>query len=281
MLCSALSFATMGAFAHGLRDRASWEAIALVRSIVVLVLIGMMVFSAGVKFYFWRPAALWTRSIAGTISMLFVFYSVTRLPVSIVFTLMNLAPIWVAIATWFLLPQSRSKGIWLAIAIGLVGVILIQQPQLAEGNYAILAPLASSFLLAIVMIALHRTQAIDTRAVVLHFAIISSLASLGMFLFSASRTTPLITSDWPTIVMLLGTGIAAVMGQLFLTAAFTSGEPAKVSIVGLTQVGFGMLYDVGIWGEKFGPLSLCGIILVTAPTGWLLYSDRRHALVEE
>ncbi len=280
MLCSAFSFATMGAFAHGLSDSAGWEVVAFVRSIVVLLLIGGMVVTSGVKFYFWRPWALWVRSIAGSISMLFVFFSLSRLPVSIVVTLMNLAPVWVTIATWFLLPKSRNKSVWVVIVIGLVGVVLIQQPQLAQRNFAVLAPLASSFLLAIVMIALNRTQEIDTRAVVLHFAIISSLTSLGVFLFFAARTTPVLSTDWTTMLMLFGTGCAASMGQLFLTAAFASGPPAKVSAVGLTQVGFAMLYDVGIWGHKFGIASLLGIVLVVAPTAWLLYSDR-HALVEE
>ncbi len=280
MLCSALSFATMGAFAHGLREDAGWEVIAFVRSIVVLLLIGGMVITARVRFYFWRPWELWARSIAGSVSMLFVFFSLSRLPVSIVVTLMNLAPVWVTIATWFLLPKTRSKSVWVVIGIGLIGVVLIQQPQLAQGNLAVLAPLASSFLLAIVMIVLHRTQGIDTRAVVLHFAIISSLASLGVFIFSATHAPPMLSTDWTSLLMLLGTGCAAAMGQLFLTAAFASGPPAKVSVVGLTQVGFAMLYDVGIWGHTFGAASLLGIVLVVAPTAWLLYSDR-HPLVEE
>jgi drug/metabolite transporter (DMT)-like permease len=280
MLISALAFATMGAFARGLREHASWEVIAFVRSMVVLVLIGSMTLVAGVKLHFWRPPALWARSIAGSISMLFVFFSLSRLPVSIVVTLMNLAPVWVAIASWFMMPQGRSKGLWAAIGVGLVGVVLIQKPQLAEGNLAALAPLAASFLLAIVMIALHRAQAIDTRAVVLHFAIISFVTSLGLLLFSAARTTPIMSTDWTSLAMLLGTGVSATLGQLFLTAAFAAGPPAKVSVVGLTQVGIAMLYDVGIWGHTFSTLSLVGIVLVVAPTAWVLTTER-HVLVEE
>ena len=227
MLCSALAFATMGAFARGLRERASWEVIALARSIIVLILISGMVYVSDVKVHFWRPWTLWARSIAGSVSMLFVFFSLTRLPVSIVMTLMNLAPLWVAIASWFLLPKQRNRNIWTIIGIGLIGVVLIQQPQLAQGNFAVLAPLASSFLLAIVMIALHHTQGIDTRAVVLHFSIISTLTSLGVFLFSATRTTPLISTDLLTILMLLGTGAMAALGQLFLTDCLRLGAAGE------------------------------------------------------
>jgi drug/metabolite transporter (DMT)-like permease len=280
MFFSALAFATMGAFARGLRESVSWELIALVRSMVVLVLIGALMVASGVKLHFWRPGALWARSIAGSLSMLFVFFSLSRLPVSIVVTLMNLAPIWVAVASWFLFPGARSKGIWPALGVGLAGVVLIQRPQLAEGNLAALAPLAASFLLAVVMIALHRAQMIDTRAVVFHFAIISFVASSGLVLTSAMWRSLVISTDAITLGMLLGTGVAATLGQLFLTAAFAAGTPAKVSVVGLTQVGMALAYDVGIWGDAWSELSLIGIVLVVAPTAWLL-STEQHVLVEE
>jgi drug/metabolite transporter (DMT)-like permease len=236
-----------------------------------------MVFAAGVKVPLWRPWELWVRSIAGSVSMLFVFFSLSRLPVSIVVTLMNLAPLWVAIASWFLLPLTRSRWVWGVIALGLVGVVMIQQPQLAAGNLAVLAPMASSFLLAIVMLALHRSQGVDARAVVFHFSVISTLTCLAVFVQAALRAPLVITGDGTTVLMLLGTGIAAAMGQLFLTAAFASGPPAKVAVVGLTQVGFALIYDVCLWGHTLGLWSLVGIVLVVAPTALLLYADR-HGL---
>jgi drug/metabolite transporter (DMT)-like permease len=274
MLCSALAFATMGALAHGLRESTSWSVIALARSAVVLALSGALVIAFRVKLHFWRPWELWARSIAGSLSMLCIFFSLTRLPISIVLTVMNLAPVWVAIASWFLLPRARSKGVWVAIAVGLTGVVLIQQPQLARGNMAVLAPLASSFLLAVVMISLHRAQRIDARAVVCHYSVVALVASLCVFVFAAARSAPQVSTDWTAILMLIGTGVASTLGQLFLTLAFASGPPAKVSVVGLTQVGMAMLYDVGVWGHTFGLLSLLGIVLVVAPTGWLLYTER-------
>jgi len=279
MLCSALSFATMGALAHALRNQVSWEIIALVRSLVVLTVSASIVRAWGVPPHFWGPWQLWARSICGSISMLFVFFSLTRLPVSIVVTLMNLAPVWVAIASWFLLPETRSRSVWGAIAIGLVGVALIQQPQLAAGNHAVLAPLAASVLLAVVMMALHKAKVVDSRAVVLHFAMTAFVVTLCVFLFNRVRAPFELSLTVPNVIMLVATGIAATSGQFFLTIAFASGPPAKVSVVGLTQVGFAMCYDVGLWGHAFNLASLLGILLVVAPTGWLLYIERTE-LVE-
>jgi drug/metabolite transporter (DMT)-like permease len=174
--------------------------------------------------------------------------------------------------------------------VGIVGVALIQQPELSKGNLAVLAPLCSSVLLAVVMMALHQAKHIDSRAVVLHFAQVSFVASLCVALLSVSRATihaelepgaaPLVLS-WQitTVMLLIATGVAATLGQLCLTKAFAAGPPAKVSVVGLTQVGFALLYDVGIWGHALNALSLVGILLVVAPTGWLLYAESQK-LVE-
>lgn len=276
MLFSALSFATMGALAHGLRKDVSWEVIALTRSLVVLMLSSTLVFASGVRFHFRGPWQLWVRSVAGSVSMLFIFFSLTRLPVAIVITLMNLAPAWVAIASWFVLPETRTKSVWIAVAVGLVGVFLIQQPQLMQGNRAVFAPLVASLLLAVVMMALHHARGVDSRAVVLHFAMTAFTISLCVFVFSACRTSLELSLQPQIVLMLAATGFAATLGQLFLTIAFASGPPAKVSVVGLTQVGFAMFYDLFFWGHEFNALSLIGIALVVAPTGWLLYVERRH-----
>lgn len=275
MMFSALSFATMGALAHALRDEASWEVIALARAVVVLTLSGGIAWAFGVRVPLRGPWQLWVRSIAGSISMMFVFFSLTRLPVSIVVTLMNLAPAWVAVIAWFWWPQTRSKGVWVAIAVGFVGVLLIQQPQLAQGNLAVLAPVVSSVLLAIVMLALHHAKSVDSRAVVLHFAVLALVTSLVVFLYSSARGPLMVSTQWTVLLMLFATGVAATLGQLFLTVAFASGPPAKVSVVGLTQVGFAMFYDVGIGGHGLSWLSALGILLVVAPTAWLVYSERQ------
>jgi drug/metabolite transporter (DMT)-like permease len=276
MMFSALSFATMGALAHALRDEASWEVIALARAVVVLTLSGGIAWAFGVRVPLRGPWQLWVRSIAGSISMMFVFFSLTRLPVSIVVTLMNLAPAWVAVISWFWWPHTRSKGVWVAIAVGFVGVLLIQQPQLAQGNLAVLAPVVSSVLLAIVMLALHQAKSVDSRAVVLHFAVMALVTSLVVFLYSSARGPLMVSTQWTVLLMLFATGVAATLGQLFLTVAFASGPPAKVSVVGLTQVGFAMFYDVGVGEHGLSWMSALGIVLVVAPTGWLLYSERQR-----
>ena len=64
-------------------------------------------------------------------------------------------------------------------------------------------------------------------------------------------------------------GVTGTLGQVLLTKAYAAGAPAKVAVVGLTQVVFAMGFDVALWGRSLTPAALAGFALVLAPTTWL------------
>ena len=75
--------------------------------------------------------------------------------------------------------------------------------------------------------------------------------------------------------MLLGMGLMGTVGQIALTRAFALGDPARVSVVGLSEMLFGAAYDRILWHRSFGWMTLAGMALVAAPTAWLLATSRR------
>src|SRR5699024_1126505 len=80
--------------------------------------------------------------------------------------------------------------------------------------------------------------------------------------------------DWLVMLKLVGMGVSALVGQLFLTLAFSRGAPAKVSVVGLTQIVFALAFGVWLFDHKVNALTLAGTALVIAPTAWLLTRPR-------
>jgi len=59
-------------------------------------------------------------------------------------------------------------------------------------------------------------------------------------------------------------------GQIALTRAFAEGPPSRVSLVGMTQILFGVLADLAVWGRAYDAWTLLGMGLVAAPTAWIL-----------
>jgi drug/metabolite transporter (DMT)-like permease len=269
MLAGSMAFAVMSTLAHALGPFYDWQLIALARSSLAFLLAAVLALAAGVRLVWWRPRTLWMRSLAGSLSLIGTFYALTRLPVSDVLTLTNTFPIWVALLSWPLLGEPPSGRVWLAVACGVAGVALIQQPHFAEGNFACLVALGCSLATAFALIGLHRLHQVDVRAIVVHFSGVSSLFCIASLFLFERMTTP-VALDERLVLMLLGVGISATVGQLFLTKAFASGPPAKVSVVGLTQVAFAMALEVVFEQHSFPPATLLGIALVMAPTAWLM-----------
>jgi drug/metabolite transporter (DMT)-like permease len=270
MLAGCLAFALMGTCAHALRSSCDWQVIALTRSLLALVLAAVFTLASGGRLVFWKPRTLWWRSLAGSVSLVSTFYAFTRLPVSDVLTLTNMFPIWVAFLSWPVLGEPPAGYVWLSVGSGVAGVVLIQQPHIAEGNFASLIALMSSFFTAVAMLGLHRLQGISPGAIVVHFSGVATVfCILSFFLFG--RGVALSGSlDGGSMLLLTGVGATATVGQLFLTKAFAGGSPAKVSVVGLTQVVMAMALDAALFDRSFSPATLAGIALILLPSAWLM-----------
>jgi drug/metabolite transporter (DMT)-like permease len=282
MLTSALAFAAMGSLAHALGDSCGWQVVALARTALALLFATMLTLAAGARLVFLRPRILWVRSLAGSVSLVCTFYAISRLPVAEVLTLTNVFPIWVALLSWPLVGEVPSRSTWIAIAVGLLGVVLVEQPHFtldelapAHEPLAAVSAIISSMTTAVAMLGLHRLQTVDPRAIVVHFSAVALVVCLTMLALVPNTAFASSTFNAHTLSMLLAVGVCATVGQLFLTKAFRAGPPAKVSVVALTQAGFGMLFDVLAMGYSFSPLTLVGMGLVVAPTGWLLWSQGR------
>lgn len=270
MLLAAFIFSIMGALTHALGETVPWHFIALVRTSTALVLTVGAGLLAGVRFAIWRPGSLWLRSLAGCVSLVLTFYSLTRLPIADTLTLTNIFPVWVVLLSWPMTGQRPANGIWLAVASGVIGVGLIQRPHLATGNIAALAAFASSISTAFAMMGLHLLKGVDVRAIVAHFSGVSTIACLAIFLSAGEKLPSHAIGDPTTIAMLLGVGATATLGQLSMTRAFTAGSPPAVAVVGLTQVVYALGFDMFLWGRRVDPLTFLGMLLVLSPTAWLL-----------
>ena len=280
MLCGSFSFSWMVICAKLVGPACDWQAIAFVRSFLAFLFAAALALGAGAPLVLLRPRVLWLRSLAGSGSMVCTFYAFTHMDAADVVTLTNMFPIWIALLSWPLDGERPSLSVWVSIASGVAGVALIQQPQFARGNFAALAAVAASVFSAVAMMGLNRLRGLDTRAIVVHFSGVASLACLASyFVFPHKEASPFAV-DGRVALLLLAVGASATVGQLFLTKAFASSSaPASVGVVGLTQIVFVMAIDRLIEPRGLEWTGVLGTVLVVAPTAWLLL--RRGARVPE
>jgi drug/metabolite transporter (DMT)-like permease len=283
MILGCACFACMATLAHAAGNTLPWQTVAIGRSLVPLVLVAVWALATGVQLVFFRPPILWMRSIAGSVSLVCTFFALTRMPPPEVFSITSMYPVWVAVLSWPMLGEPPAPSVWLSIACSLCGVWLIYPLDFlthvpTTEDLPILAVIVASFATSLAMIGLHRLQGIDTKAVVVHFSFTSLVFAVSAWLFLPHRVvTTAPTTEWP-IVAVLGLGVAATFGQIFLTKAFTHGDPAKVSVVNLMQIPFTLILDLLFFDHGLQWQKLAGMCLILGPTAWLLASQKAKKL---
>jgi drug/metabolite transporter (DMT)-like permease len=242
MVLSTFWFACMGTLAHDVGQTLAWQLTAMVRSAVPFALVLLLALVAGARLVVIRPPVLWLRSIAGSVSLVATFFALTRLPTAEVFTITNTFPIWIALLSWPVNREAPGGVVWLSALTACAGVWIIQDQPHFEDNWVIWVALAASFSTAIAMMGLNRLKDVDTRAIVIHFSAGSLAFALGAFVLF-DHGAPLTAPAAPMLLELAGIGVAATVGQLLLTKAFTQGDPAKVAVLGPTQVVWAVALD--------------------------------------
>lgn len=286
MLGASVGFSTMAALSHAAaKAGCDWRLVTFARAGLMLILAAAMLRMGGVRFFFFRSPLLLFRSVIGTVALLCSFYALTHMPIADSVTIQHMFAVWVTLLSWPLLKERPSVKAWGAIVLSAVGVFLIAQPHFAEGSLVALVALLSSFFGALALISIHKLRHLDSRLIVTHFAIVSTAATGGFFLLSGSVTQIGGMLDLHSSLMLLGVGLLGTMSQIMMTVAFRRGKPSRVAVVALTQIIFTFVYDRLFWGDRpFNVWSVVGMILVAAPTAWLLsgigaqVKDRTHTL---
>ena len=116
-------------------------------------------------------------------------------------------------------------------------------PDLGGLPFAALSALVASFFTAVAMLGLNRLHGVASLAVVVHFSAVATLVCIAsLFLFDRTTGNERL-ADPVRLLQLLGVGLTAVIGQVFLTRAFRAGPATGVAVVGLSQVVMVMAFE--------------------------------------
>lgn len=272
MLCSSFSFATMGALSRLAGEHYPWQFIAIIRTAGAFLITFIIVCSINAEFKFLKPRMLWLRSLSGSLGIVTLFYALPRLPLSDTLTLINTSPLWVTILSWIVYKQKPKLSVLMAVSLGFIGVLFIQQPHFQGEKIACLMALLNGLFTAVSMLGLNKLKNVNPWSIVLHFSGVSTVIVLLLMLFNNVQVSIGAVIE-PSFAYLLGISIMGMTGQFFMTQAFSKGIATKVSIITLSQIIFGLLLDLLFWGKQISVISLIGMVLVIIPTAWLLLHD--------
>ncbi|HSQ71990.1 MAG TPA: DMT family transporter [Rubrivivax sp.] len=263
MLVAGLLFAGMGVFVKLGGAHFSSAEMVFYRSIfgVVMVLSVMHFKRLAVRTPHWRLHV--GRSVAGFGGMMLLFYVIGILPLSTATTLNYTSPLFMVVLSTLVLRRRPQPWLVVAVVLGFVGVVLLLQPSFGAGQtVAGLLGLASGLCASVAYLTTTELGRLGEPAwrIVLYFAAVSTLGA-AIFALAGGGFRPI---DRESLLVLLGLGLSATLGQLAMTRAYADGETLTVGSLAYSTVVFTTLLSILIWRDAVSITSWLAITLIIA-----------------
>ena len=202
------------------------------------------------------------RSLAGFGGMMLLFHVIGILPLATATTLNYTSPLFMVVLSTLVLQQRPRPGLVVAVVLGFVGVVLLLRPSFGAGQTtAGLLGLASGLCASVAYLTTTQLGRLGEPGwrIVLYFTAVSTLGAGILALAGGFHAI-----DGEGLLVLLGLGVSATLGQLAMTRAYRDGDTLTVGSLAYSTVVFTTLLGILIWQETVAVTSWLAIALIIA-----------------
>ena len=173
------------------------------------------------------------RATLGTIGIFANFYALSHITIAEGQTLNKTAPFFTVLFTWLFLGEKATRRQVLPLLLAFVGVVLIAKPGFAG---AATFPLAMGLLGGVCAGGAYacvrglRRHDVDPALIILFFSAFSCLASVPFMITGFDPMT------WQQVLILLGAGASAALGQFGITLAYGFAAPREIAVFDYSNI---------------------------------------------
>ncbi|RWQ60583.1 DMT family transporter [Mesorhizobium sp.] len=237
----------------------------------------------GTAFSTKRPLNHIARGVVGVCAMGLGFFALIRLPLPEAIALNYAQPLLVVVFSSIFLGEAIRVYRWSAVAVGLVGVLVISWPELtllgsgaALGDQEVLGVIAALVAAAISAVAMllvrNLVQSEPTATIVLWFSVTASLLALLSLPFGWQALTPAQAG------LLIAAGFCGGLAQILMTAAYRHAEASVVAPFEYTSMLLGIVVGYLAFGDVPTFHMLIGGVIVVAAGIFIIWRERQLGL---
>ncbi len=248
--------------------------ITFLRSLIALLLVVPFLLRAGGVSLFRtrRPGLHFIRSVFGTTGNVLFFYAYQYMTVGDVIVISQAVPLFVTILAVLFLAEKVGIRRWVAVSVGFLGVVIAIDPA-GDFEAISLVAVAGTCIWACTILLMRKLGETESPYTVTFYFML--LATLITACFQPWVWQPL---DARVTVLIIGTGVTGVIGQLLMTASLKYAEASVVSPFNYTGIIWAVAFDLLIWDVIPAWSTVLGAAIITA-TG--IYIFRREAIVRK
>lgn len=263
MVAASLLFAAMGVCVKLGAEMFSAAELVFYRGFVSVLLLGGFIAWRGLPLAtpYWREH--FVRGLSGFVSLVAYFHAISLIPLATAVTLNYTSPLFLALLLVFWRGEKARPSLYVALAGGFAGVVLLLQPTLTPAQWwGGALGLASGVISSVAYLNVRRLGELGEPEwrTVFYFALWATLGGLPWFVAAG----PLHAIDARGWALLLGVGGFGTAAQLCMTAAYKHGKTLVAASLAYTTVMFSSVFGLLLWGESLPWLAWCGIVLIVA-----------------
>lgn len=200
------------------------------------------------------------RVVVGIAMLTSFAFALKTLPLTEAYALFFISPLLIATLSIPFLGEKVSRASWIAIAFGMLGVLVVLKPS-GEGliSLAGLAILGSATCYAFSAITVRMLGRTDSSESMVFWLMLGM--SIGAALLARKVWKPILAEDYGLIMLLAGAGF---VGQLAITEAFKRAPAAAVTPYEYSALVWGLGLDLLIWQTAPGLRVFIGAGIIVA-----------------
>lgn len=205
----------------------------------------------------WR--ALVMRSVFGLVGIFANFYALSRIPIGEAMALNKTAPFFTVFFSWLFLGEKATRRQIACLFAAFFGAMLVMKPGFrGDSLFAAACALLGGLGAGLAYVCVHELgrQKVNGAFIVLFFSAFSCLGSVPFMLVDFSPMT------LPQVVIMLGAGAGAAVGQFGVTAAYRYAQPRAIALYDYTNIVFTALLGFFFFSQVPDLLTVLGFLVI-------------------
>jgi len=210
------------------------------------------------------------RGAAVTVSAMCIVTAISTMPTADAYALLFSMPLWVTILAGPLLGERVGIMRWSAVLVGFIGVLAILRPGFADVGWGHGLALLAALAFACGVLITRRVGNEEGTAPLLVWLLVSTQVICLPFVIALWEMP-----DWHALAFMAISGVAAGFAQIFVVLAYRQAPAVVVSPFIYTQLIWGAIYGLILFGETPGWPVIAGAAVVVASGLFILYRETR------
>jgi S-adenosylmethionine uptake transporter len=203
-----------------------------------------------------NPMLLMIRAFLHVGSLCLGFYAFSTLPMVEAYVLLFCTPLIISVLAVFFLGEEIALFRWVAIALGLVGVVVVLRPSIESIQIGHLSALAAAFCGAGTAVISRKIAATENMATMILIPLLATIAVSGSALYFVYKPMPL-----GDLALMFLVGALGLVGQFSVLTGFKMAPAAFVGPMQYSQIVWAILFGYVFFNESIDQWVVVGSVI--------------------